>query len=204
MPQFLSRSLIHMREAPGFAPLWRPSLRRRKWAGTFRLRINATDIDAFLHQACDLNREEAMVSRARLSEAQNWRCAYCQGEMSNEDSGASHYATRDHVAPLHVGGGRGWDNLVAACRACNLLKGDHAEASAFAWCRGRMAVTARWPAGTWPDADALRVFRRRVEERTYEQLLEQWRSRRGVKKPDGPDRRRMRDEGGAMGVVYSC
>lgn len=43
-----------------------------------------------------------------------WRCVYC-GESTRE-------LTLDHVVPRIRGGGQTWDNLVAACRACNHRK----------------------------------------------------------------------------------
>ena len=34
-----------------------------------------------------------------------------------------HDLTLDHVLPRHRGGGHSWENLVAACKACNHRKG---------------------------------------------------------------------------------
>ena len=45
-------------------------------------------------------------------------CLYC-GE-----SYAPHGLTRDHVKPSSRGGADTWENVVTACRACNLVKAD--------------------------------------------------------------------------------
>lgn len=48
----------------------------------------------------------------------NWQCQYC-GE---------HYRTQeltfDHIIPRSRGGRTSWMNIVAACQACNIMKGD--------------------------------------------------------------------------------
>lgn len=59
----------------------------------------------------------------RLSEAQNHRCAYC-GSFMCEDPLSPHMATVDHVVPRSLGGGNEWENLVAACWACNMGRGN--------------------------------------------------------------------------------
>jgi len=58
----------------------------------------------------------AFALRARLSEAQNHRCAYCGVRMEQP--------TIDHVRPLSKGGALGWENAVAACLPCNQMKGN--------------------------------------------------------------------------------
>jgi 5-methylcytosine-specific restriction endonuclease McrA len=46
----------------------------------------------------------------------NYTCQYC-GHVSRD-------LTVDHVVPRSMGGGDTWENLVACCRRCNLIKGD--------------------------------------------------------------------------------
>lgn len=144
-----------------------------------------------------------MVCRLNLAESQNWRCAYCAVEMEMGDPLNARHATRDHVVPRRDGGSDEWENLVAACRACNLSKGSEFDAVAFAWCRERMVQTGRWPAGAFPEAGPFKVFRRRVEARTYEALLQDWRMLRAVPKLGKSDRRRLRERGVSIGIVYA-
>ena len=56
------------------------------------------------------NRKKAVLWRDRYT------CQYC-GQKGGE-------LTVDHVLPKSRGGKSTWDNLVAACRSCNLRKGD--------------------------------------------------------------------------------
>ncbi len=51
-------------------------------------------------------------------------CQYC---------GAREELTFDHVTPRSKGGLTTWDNVVAACSACNLRKGDRLPAEAKMW-----------------------------------------------------------------------
>ena len=50
-----------------------------------------------------------------------WRdqntCQYCGGVFLFKD------LTMDHVIPQYFGGGKTWDNIVAACKKCNGKKG---------------------------------------------------------------------------------
>ena len=54
------------------------------------------------------------------------RCVYCGTSLGFEN------ATLDHVIPLSRGGDHAPGNLVAACRACNQLKGSLLPAEFFA------------------------------------------------------------------------
>jgi 5-methylcytosine-specific restriction endonuclease McrA len=47
-----------------------------------------------------------------------WRCQYCGGEFVASE------LTFDHVVPRSRGGRTTWENVVTACSACNLLKGN--------------------------------------------------------------------------------
>lgn len=57
-----------------------------------------------------------------LCQKQNWLCKYCGRAMSRGKDGQS-IATLDEVHPRSRGGRRTLDNQVAACKACNNLKG---------------------------------------------------------------------------------
>jgi 5-methylcytosine-specific restriction endonuclease McrA len=69
-------------------------------------------------------RLEKMVKKPRLSvrltkrevlRRDNYTCQYCGTRAT--------YLTIDHVIPRRLGGGHTWQNLVAACPACNHRKG---------------------------------------------------------------------------------
>ena len=54
------------------------------------------------------------LSRRAIFARDGGRCAYCRGAAE----------TIDHVVPRSRGGAHTWDNVVAACRPCNLRKAD--------------------------------------------------------------------------------
>lgn len=54
------------------------------------------------------------VSRRGVLARDAHRCQYCGSKAE----------TIDHVVPRSRGGGHSWDNVVAACRPCNLRKAD--------------------------------------------------------------------------------
>ena len=60
------------------------------------------------------HRPDNRVTRVGVLQRDGHRCAYC-GQRAD---------TIDHVLPRSRGGGDTWINLVAACQACNGLKGD--------------------------------------------------------------------------------
>lgn len=47
-----------------------------------------------------------------------WECQYCG------DAFATNELTFDHVIPRSRGGCTEWDNIVAACQSCNIIKGN--------------------------------------------------------------------------------
>lgn len=57
--------------------------------------------------------------RRFLYEMQGGKCAYCDEPIE------LHFATLDHVIPRVRGGSDEIDNLVVACKSCNLLKGGY-------------------------------------------------------------------------------
>jgi 5-methylcytosine-specific restriction endonuclease McrA len=60
-------------------------------------------------------RQHVKLSRREVFQRDNYTCQYCGKHTSN--------LTIDHVQPKHLGGGHTWVNVVAACPACNHLKG---------------------------------------------------------------------------------
>jgi len=58
-----------------------------------------------------------------------FRCQYCTGHFKAKD------LTFDHVIPRSRGGRTSWDNIVAACQACNTKKGNRMprECSMHPW-----------------------------------------------------------------------
>jgi 5-methylcytosine-specific restriction endonuclease McrA len=49
----------------------------------------------------------------------NYTCQYCGSTPGRVN------LTLDHVLPRSRGGATSWENVVTACRACNVRKGDH-------------------------------------------------------------------------------
>ena len=67
-----------------------------------------------LAQQVSRPRPHVRLSRREVFARDHGRCQYC---------GRAAELTLDHVLPRHRGGRHEWDNLVAACRACNHRKG---------------------------------------------------------------------------------
>lgn len=67
--------------------------------------------------------KEAAITRARLSEAQNHRCAYCHT--------ADRELTIEHIVTKSQGGRNVWSNLAVACSRCNGLRADRVSAKTF-------------------------------------------------------------------------
>ncbi len=68
-----------------------------------------------LHQPVRRPRPRVRLTRKEVFARDQQRCQYC-GRDGIE-------LTLDHVMPRHRGGPHEWENLVAACRACNHRKG---------------------------------------------------------------------------------
>lgn len=60
-------------------------------------------------------RPRIRLTKREVLRRDDYTCQYC-GQRSP-------YLTVDHVIPRHLGGQHAWDNLVAACPACNHRKG---------------------------------------------------------------------------------
>jgi 5-methylcytosine-specific restriction endonuclease McrA len=59
-------------------------------------------------------RRRAPLNRRGVFARDGHRCQYCDGAAESID----------HVVPRSRGGGHTWDNVVAACRSCNVRKRD--------------------------------------------------------------------------------
>jgi 5-methylcytosine-specific restriction endonuclease McrA len=57
-------------------------------------------------------------SRRTVMARDNYTCQYCGTSPGRAN------LTLDHIVPRSRGGPTNWDNVVTACRACNLRKGD--------------------------------------------------------------------------------
>ena len=57
------------------------------------------------------------ISRKNILVRDNYTCQYCKKH--------SKALTVDHVVPKFRGGQDSWENLVAACKNCNQIKGEH-------------------------------------------------------------------------------
>ena len=60
-------------------------------------------------------RPKVKLSRREVFARDSHTCQYCGRK--------THDLTLDHIVPRHRGGAHSWDNLVAACKACNHRKG---------------------------------------------------------------------------------
>jgi len=59
-----------------------------------------------------------VLSKKNIFLRDNFVCAYCLKKINSSD------LTVDHIIPSSRGGKNTWDNLVTACKRCNLKKGD--------------------------------------------------------------------------------
>lgn len=64
------------------------------------------------------------LTRRTIILRDNCACQYCGRQLTREE------ATVDHVVPKSRGGVTAWDNVVCACRACNMRKGARTLAEA--------------------------------------------------------------------------
>ncbi|MCX7800739.1 MAG: HNH endonuclease [Fimbriimonadales bacterium] len=69
-----------------------------------------------LHQTVRRPIPMLRLSRHSVLARDRYTCQYCGSKGSD--------LTIDHVVPKRRGGQDTWDNLVACCRRCNLMKGD--------------------------------------------------------------------------------
>lgn len=71
------------------------------------------------------DRRQAIPQRLRdeIFNKASGACSYCNIELTTNEPHAETHFHVDHVVPVATGGGNEPDNLVAACRRCNLAKG---------------------------------------------------------------------------------
>ncbi|MDA0256744.1 MAG: HNH endonuclease [Chloroflexi bacterium] len=81
-----------------------------------------------LAQQVRRQRPSVRLTRREVFARDHGRCQYC---------GRDAELTLDHVLPRHRGGRHEWDNVVAACRPCNHLKGGRTPAEARMVLRGQ-------------------------------------------------------------------
>jgi 5-methylcytosine-specific restriction endonuclease McrA len=67
-------------------------------------------------------RPKVKLNKQEIFRRDHYTCQYC-GQHSA-------HLTLDHVMPRHLGGAHSWENLVAACPACNHHKGGRTAAQA--------------------------------------------------------------------------
>jgi hypothetical protein len=86
---------------------------------------------------------ESGITRNALRKRDGDLCVYCGVEMSFERAAKrvfqSHNATIEHRLPLARGGKHVWDNVVLACRECNLSKNQKTEAEFLEYRRAIVA-----------------------------------------------------------------
>lgn len=63
------------------------------------------------------------VTNTFLFARDGYRCQYCSRHRAHLRD--REFLTRDHVIPISMGGGNGWDNCVTACSTCNNRKASH-------------------------------------------------------------------------------
>lgn len=97
--------------------------------------------------------------RISLAEAQNWRCAYCGGDMSLNGDGP------DLATVEHLWGRRRNNTLfcVSACSACNQTRGDMHCIWRFGELRRRLLQSGLWPACQKPSRAVVALLKAAVE-----------------------------------------
>jgi 5-methylcytosine-specific restriction endonuclease McrA len=103
-------------------------------------------------------RPRVKLSKREIFRRDNFTCQYCGRQ--------SHHLTIDHVMPRHRGGAHRWDNLVAACPACNRRKGGRTHTEAGMPLRKRPGE---------PQATASYLFDRHLDDNDgWKKYLEGW------------------------------
>ena len=84
------------------------------------------------------------MRREEIFERDEWRCAYCGQQF------AATALTIDHVQPQARGGDNSGGNVVTACSACNLRKGDRRLAEFLLDERDALASFREHARHVWP------------------------------------------------------
>lgn len=77
------------------------------------------------------------LSRENIFLRDDYECQYCMKNFSYRE------LTLDHVMPVSRGGGKTWENLVAACHSCNHKKGNRTPKEANMPLR-RRPIPLKW------------------------------------------------------------
>lgn len=97
------------------------------WDGRFirtpRLEIPLPSVVRYL-RAHRRNGAALRFSKESVYARDRGHCQYCQRPVSRREG------TYDHIVPRSRGGDTRWENIVLACRACNLRKGARTPAEA--------------------------------------------------------------------------
>jgi len=88
---------------------------------TWKLELLATRPDRIEELPDDYSADDGSVLVA-LMEASGGRCWYCGCQMTFGGAGVGNSITREHLLPRARGGSNRAENIVAACRACNVSK----------------------------------------------------------------------------------
>jgi 5-methylcytosine-specific restriction endonuclease McrA len=78
-------------------------------------------------------RPRVKLTRREVFARDRHTCQYCGRQ--------AHDLTLDHIVPRHRGGSHTWDNLVAACKACNHRKGGKSRGATSTRCSRRISRT---------------------------------------------------------------
>ena len=81
--------------------------------------------------------------RAQIFENWNWKCAYCDEELTVQN------ATIDHIIPKFKGGHHVRNNMCCCCYSCNISKGSTDldfwyVPSNYHYCEERLGKLKRW------------------------------------------------------------
>jgi 5-methylcytosine-specific restriction endonuclease McrA len=129
----------------------------RGWIHTARTRYPRPSVIKLEHMV-RRPRPRVKLSKREIFRRDNFTCQYCGRQ--------THHLTIDHVVPRHRGGGHRWDNLVAACPACNRRKGGRTHTEAGMPLRKRPAE---------PQATAAYLFDRHLPDNEgWKKYLEGW------------------------------
>ena len=129
----------------------------RGWVRTTRLQYPRPSVIKLEHMV-RRPRPRVKLTKREVFRRDNFTCQYCGRQ--------THHLTIDHVLPRHRGGQHRWDNLGAACPACNRRKG------------GRTATEAGMPLSHYPaepQATAAYLFDRHLANNdVWKKYLDGW------------------------------
>lgn len=103
-------------------------------------------------------RPRVKLTKREIFRRDNYTCQYCGRQTS--------HLTIDHVLPRHRGGGHYWDNLVAACPACNRQKGGRTATEAHMALRHKPVE---------PAPTAAYIFGRHIQDNEdWQEFIDGW------------------------------